>query len=82
MSKDNHLELKGTVQDSAKGIFRVLIDNTDNHIVLARISGKMRLHKINVVVADRVIVKVSPYDMTNGMISQRLKEDKHNNEKD
>ena len=82
MSKDNHLELKGTVQDSAKGIFRVLVDSTDNHIVLARISGKMRLHKINVVVADRVVIKVSPYDMTTGFIIQRLKEDKSNNGRD
>ena len=72
MSKDNHLELKGVVQDSAKGIFRVLVDNTENHTVLARVSGKMRQHKINVVVGDKVLVKVSPYDINTGFIVQRL----------
>lgn len=73
MSKENHLELTGTVVDAGRGIFRVLIDNAPDHIVLARISGKMKLHKINIVMGDRVTVKVSPYDLTNGFISRREK---------
>lgn len=76
MPKDDHLELKGTVVESGRGIFRVLIENdmdVPDHIVLARVSGKMKMHKINIVIGDKVTVKVSPYDLTNGFICRREK---------
>lgn len=73
MSKDNHLELAGTVTVAGRGIFTVEIDNAPDHTVLARISGKMRQYKINIVVGDRVTVKVSPYDLHNGIIFKREK---------
>jgi len=73
LSKDNHLELTGTVTVAGRGIFTILIDNAPDHTVLARISGKMRQYKINVVVGDKVTVKVSPYDINTGFIIKRDK---------
>lgn len=72
-SEDNkHLELHGTVTEAGRGIFRILVDNSQEHIVKATISGKMRKFKINVVVGDRVMVRVSPYDLNTGFICKRL----------
>ena len=51
--------------------FKVRIDN--GHEVLAHISGKMRVHYIRLLPGDRVIVDMSPYDLTKGRIVQRLK---------
>lgn len=68
---DSHLELIGVVIEHAHDNFKILIENT-NQIVRARISGKMRQNKINVEKDDRVRVKVSVYDMSNGFIVSRL----------
>lgn len=68
---DSHLELVGVVIEHAHDNFKILIENT-NQIVRARISGKMRQNKINVEKDDRVRVKVSVYDMSNGFIVSRL----------
>ncbi len=51
--------------------FKVRLDN--GHEVLAHISGKMRVHYIRLLPGDRVIVDMSPYDLTKGRIVQRLK---------
>lgn len=51
--------------------FKVRLDN--GHDVLAHISGKMRVHYIRLLPGDRVIVDMSPYDLTKGRIVQRLK---------
>ena len=50
--------------------FRVRIDN--GAMVLAHISGKMRVHRIRVLPGDRVVVEVTPYDLTRGRIIKRL----------
>ena len=70
----DHIELLGTVTESCRGLFRVKVDDTpeDQEDIKCRISGKMRKFRINVVPGDRVKVKVSPYDLTNGIIVQRL----------
>ena len=68
---DSHLELIGTVIEHAHDNFKILIENT-NQVVRARVSGKMRQNKINVEKDDRVRVKVSVYDMSNGFIVSRL----------
>lgn len=68
----DHIELSGIVESATKGIFFVRIDNTPDHVVKARISGRMRKNKIKVINNDRVIVKVSPYDLSNGFIIKRL----------
>jgi translation initiation factor IF-1 len=68
---DSHLELVGTVIEHAHDNFKIRIDNSDQ-VVRARVSGKMRQHKINVEKNDRVKVKVSVYDTTNGFIVSRI----------
>jgi translation initiation factor IF-1 len=72
MSKEDHIQLEGrVVQCGAGGIFRVKTEN--GHEVVARLSGKMRQNKIRVVLGDEVIVGVSPYDPSKGLINFRKK---------
>ena len=70
MSKDELVELKGEVVAVAKGgTFRVQVDG--GHEVLAKLAGKLRRHRIRVVLGDRVTVGVSPYDPNRGLIVYR-----------
>jgi translation initiation factor IF-1 len=52
-------------------MFRVMLDN--NHEVLAHISGKMRKHFVRLTIGDRVKMEMSPYDLSKGRITYRLK---------
>ena len=66
------IELRGTVVDCLPGTqFRVELDN--GHEVLAYLSGKMRKYYIRVLLGDRVLVELSPYDLTRGRITYRYK---------
>jgi translation initiation factor IF-1 len=70
MAKEEMLEFDGTVTEVLPdGHFRVVLDN--QHEVLAYTAGKMRKFKIRTGVGDRVIVEMSPYDLTRGRISFR-----------
>ena len=70
--KDGAIELEGTIMESLpNAMFRVELDN--GHKVLAHISGKMRKNYIRILPADRVIVEMSPYDLTKGRIIYRYK---------
>ena len=70
--KDGAIELEGTITESLpNAMFRVELDN--GHEVLAHISGKMRMHYIRILPADRVVVELSPYDLTRGRIVYRYK---------
>ena len=72
MSQEDAIELQGTVTEVLKGgHFRVQTDA--GHEVLAHMSGKMRRHRIRVVLGDDVTVAVSPYDPTRGRIVFRAK---------
>ena len=65
--KEGALELEGTVVEALpNAMFRVELAN--GHRVLATISGKMRQHYINIIPADRVVVELSPYDLSRGRI--------------
>jgi translation initiation factor IF-1 len=67
MSKDDLIEFDGTVTEVLSGgTFRVLVD--EDHQVLAHLSGKMRKHRIRVVLGDKVRVAVSPYDPNRGRV--------------
>ncbi|HEX2695627.1 MAG TPA: translation initiation factor IF-1, partial [Acidobacteriota bacterium] len=46
---------------------------TNKHVILAHISGKMRKHFIRILPGDRVLVELSPYDLTKGRITYRFK---------
>ena len=70
--KDDAIELEGTIIESLpNAMFRVELDN--GHKVLAHISGKMRMHYIRILPDDRVVVELSPYDLTRGRIVYRYK---------
>jgi translation initiation factor IF-1 len=65
--KEGALELEGTVVEALpNAMFRVELAN--GHRVLATISGKMRQHYIRIIPADRVVVELSPYDLSRGRI--------------
>ena len=68
----NGIELEGTVLECLRNAtFRVELAN--GHKVLAHISGKMRQHYIRILPEDRVVVELSPYDLTRGRIVYRYK---------
>ncbi|HEY8344290.1 MAG TPA: translation initiation factor IF-1 [Bacillota bacterium] len=72
MSKDDVIEVEGTVLEPLpNAMFRVELAN--GHKVLAHISGKMRMNFIKILAGDRVMVELSPYDLTRGRIVYRYK---------
>lgn len=72
MATDDLIEVEGTVQEVfPAGNFLVRTEQgTDVH---AHLAGKLRKHKIRVVLGDRVTVQISPYDLTRGRIAYRHK---------
>ncbi|HBI28043.1 MAG TPA: translation initiation factor IF-1 [Deltaproteobacteria bacterium] len=66
---EEKLEIKGTVLESSKGIFRVKLEN--DHVVTGYLSGKMKMYKIRVLPGDSVTVEISPYDLSKGRITRR-----------
>jgi len=72
LPKKDAIEVEGTVSEPLpNAMFRVELDN--GHKVLAHISGKMRMHYIRILPGDRVLVELSPYDLTRGRIVYRYK---------
>jgi translation initiation factor IF-1 len=70
--KDGAIEVEGrVVEPLPNAMFRVELQN--GHRVLAHISGKMRQHYIRILPEDRVVVELSPYDLTRGRIVYRYK---------
>ncbi len=71
-SKKEKIEAEGTVVEALpNATFRVRLDN--GHEVLAHISGRMRMYYIRILLGDRVLVELSPYDLTRGRIVYRYK---------
>ena len=72
MSKEDAIEVEGTViEPLPNAMFRVELDN--GHKVLAHVSGKMRMHYIQILKGDKVKLELSPYDLTRGRITYRIK---------
>lgn len=72
MAKDDMIEVEGVVVESLPNTtFRVDIGN--GHIILAHISGKLRMNFIRILPGDKVTVQMSPYDLTRGRITGRTK---------
>ena len=68
MSKEDEIELEGTVVESLPNtMFKVDIGN--GHVILATISGKLRMNYIRILPGDKVTVRMSPYDLTRGRIT-------------
>ena len=72
MGKEGIIEIEGIVTESLPNtMFRVELKT--GHKVLAHISGKLRLHYIKILPGDKVMVELSPYDLTRGRITYRIK---------
>ena len=72
MAKQTAIERDGTVIEALSNAnFRVELDN--GHVIMAHISGKMRMHYIKILPGDEVKVEMTPYDLTKGRISFRYK---------
>jgi len=75
-NKDNNINSKDFIKVEGEIIelmpganFKVLLSN--GHEILAHLSGKMRMHKIKLLPGDKVVVEMSPYDLTKGRITYR-----------
>ena len=72
MSKEDQIEMEGKVIDTLPNtMFRVELEN--GHIVTAHISGKMRKHYIRILTGDKVKVEMTPYDLSKGRITFRMR---------
>ena len=72
MAKEQGIQVEGTVTEALpNAMFKVLLEN--EHEILAHISGKMRKHYIRILPDDKVLVELSPYDLTRGRITYRFK---------
>lgn len=70
--KSDAIEVTGVVTEPLpNAMFRVELEN--GHVVLAHVSGKMRRHFIRILRGDRVMVELSPYDLTRGRLTYRYK---------
>ena len=70
MSKQDTIELNGTIEELLPaGTFRTKLES--GQVIIAHLSGKMRLNKIRLGIGDRVKVEMTPYDLTKGRISYR-----------
>lgn len=72
MTKEQLIEFPGTVTELLpNAMFRVKLEN--EHEVLAHTAGKMRKHRIRVLAGDKVLVEMTPYDLSKGRITYRFK---------
>ena len=72
MAKEELQEFPGVVKELLpNAMFRVVLDN--DHEVLAHTAGRMRKHRIRVLTGDRVLVEMTPYDLSKGRITFRFK---------
>ena len=72
MSKEDHIEMEGTVVDTLPNtMFRVQLEN--GYVITAHISGRMRKHYIRILLGDRVRVEMTPYDLERGRITYRYR---------
>ena len=72
MPRKEAIEVEGTVVEALpNAMFHVELPN--GHKVLAHISGKMRIHYIRILPGDKVLIELSPYDLSRGRITYRFK---------
>jgi len=72
LSKEDVVEVAGTVLEPLpNAMFRVELKN--GHVILAHVSGKIRMNYIRILPGDKVTVELSPYDLTRGRIKYRFK---------
>jgi translation initiation factor IF-1 len=70
MAKEESIRIEGIVKESLPNA-RFKVEMEGGHMVMAHVSGKMRMHFIKILPGDKVTVEVSPYDLTRGRITYR-----------
>jgi translation initiation factor IF-1 len=71
MSKQKNIEKEGIITEAlGNSIFRAQLDNS--HIITVHLSGKIRMNSIIILVGDKVLIEMSPYDLSKGRIVRRL----------
>jgi translation initiation factor IF-1 len=70
MAKEESIRIEGIVKESLPNA-RFKVEMEGGHMVMAHVSGKMRMHFIKILPGDKVTVEVSPYDLTKGRITYR-----------
>ena len=72
MSKQDVIEVEGKVLEALRNaMFKVELEN--GHVVLAHVSGKIRMNFIRILPGDKVTIELTPYDLTRGRITYRFK---------
>lgn len=72
MSKQDVIEVEGKVMEALpNAMFKVALEN--GHVILAHVSGKIRMNFIRILPGDRVTIELTPYDLTRGRITYRFK---------
>jgi translation initiation factor IF-1 len=72
MAKEDQIEMDGTIIETLPNtMFRVELEN--GHVITAHISGKMRKHYIRILTGDKVKVEMTPYDLSKGRITFRMR---------
>ena len=72
MSKQDVIEVEGKVLEALpNAMFQVVLEN--GHVVLAHVSGKIRMNFIRILPGDKVTIELTPYDLTRGRITYRFK---------
>jgi translation initiation factor IF-1 len=72
MAKQNVIKQDGVIEEAlSNAMFRVRLEN--DHVLIATISGKMRMNYIRILPGDKVSVEMSPYDLSRGRITYRYK---------
>jgi translation initiation factor IF-1 len=72
LAKQDVIEIDGVIEETLpNAMFKVKL--TNEHVILAHVSGKIRMHYIRILPGDRVTVEISPYDLTRGRITFRHK---------
>ena len=72
MAKEDNIEVQGTIVETLpNAMFRVELEN--GQVILAYVSGKLRMHFIKILPGDKVTIELSPYDLTRGRITYRFK---------
>jgi len=72
MAKEDNIEVQGTIiEPLPNAMFKVALEN--GQLILAYVSGKMRMHFIKILPGDKVTIELSPYDLSKGRITYRFK---------
>ena len=71
-NSDTHVTSEGIVKESCRGV--VIVELSSGQTIKTQLSGKMRMNKINVLPGDKVLIKMSPYDTSRGIVYKLIRD--------